>query len=121
MKILLSCVNTVVSLIGFDLETGAGFWFAPEGFLREEERTFITSDYFLRGALPLEDGSMLLGGSSLRRENGKGMAVLRLMPNGAVHEYPLAPAGEIYDILPWQNRLMRPVVRGHFNPASISG
>jgi hypothetical protein len=83
--------------------------FNSAGFLREEERIFITGDYFLRGALPLEDGSMLLGGSSLRRENGKGMAVLRLMPHGEIREYPVAPAGEIYDILPWSSRLMRPV------------
>ncbi len=82
--------------------------FTPEGLLREEERIFITSDYFLRGALPLEDGGMLLGGSSLRRENNKGMAVLRLMPDRSIREYPVAPAGEIYDILPWQSRLMRP-------------
>jgi len=81
--------------------------FADKGFLREEERVHITGDYFLRGIMPLEDGSMLLGGSALRRQNGKGVARLRWTPGGAVREYPVARVGEIYDILPWRSAMMR--------------
>jgi len=83
--------------------------FTGNGQLREEERIPITRDYFLRGAMPLEDGSLLLGGSSLRRQDNKGMALLRLMPDGAVREYPVARTGEIYDILPWQSAMMRSI------------
>jgi hypothetical protein len=83
--------------------------FSDRGFLREEERVPVTKDYFLRGILPLEDGSLLLGGSALRKQAGKGMALLRLTPDGAVREYPVARIGEIYDILPWRDALMRAV------------
>jgi hypothetical protein len=83
--------------------------FAGNGFLHVEERVHITGDYFLRGILPLEDGSLLLGGSSLRRQNGKGMALLRWTPDGAVREYRVARAGEIYDILPWRSAVMRSI------------
>jgi len=83
--------------------------FADNGQLREEERVHITNAYFLRGLMPLEDGSLLLGGSSLRRENGKGMGVLRLMPDGTVREYHVAATGEIYDILPWRSWMMRSI------------
>jgi len=83
--------------------------FTGNGRLHEEERIHITSDHFLRGIMPLEDGSLLMGGSSLRRQNGKGMALLRLMSDGGIREYPVAPAGEIYDILPWQYAMMRSI------------
>ncbi len=85
------------------------FAYNAQGLLVEEARFFISSEYFIRGALPLDDGSWLLGGSSLRREASKGMAVLRLAPDGTVTELPVAAAGEIYDILPWNDAVMRPV------------
>ena len=83
--------------------------FSDRGQLREEERLHITSDYFLRGLMPLEDGGLLLGGSALRGRNSKGMALLRLMPDGVVREYPVARTGEIYDILPWRSAVMRSI------------
>jgi hypothetical protein len=83
--------------------------FTGNGHLREEERIHITNDYFLRGVMPLEGGSLLLGGSALRRQDSKGMALLRLMPDGTVHEYPVARTGEIYDILPWRSSMMRAI------------
>jgi hypothetical protein len=64
-------------------------------------------EYFLRGIMPLADGSLLLEGSSLRRQDSKGMALLHVMPDGAVHTYPVARTGEIYVILPWRSALMR--------------
>ena len=84
------------------------FAYNAQGMLVEESRTLITKDHFLRGALPLEDGSWILGGSSLRRVDSKGMAVFRLMPDGTIHTMHVASAGEIYDILPWNEAIMRP-------------
>ena len=83
--------------------------FDDNGLLREEERIHITNEYFLRGIMPLEDGSMLLGGSALRKQDSKGMALLRLMPDRAVREYRVARSGEIYDILPWRSDMMRSI------------
>jgi hypothetical protein len=78
------------------------------GFV-EEERRFITNEHFLRGALPLEDGSWILGGSHIRRVDSKGMAVFRLHPDGRLETFRVAPVGEIYDILPWDPAIMEPV------------
>ncbi len=85
------------------------FAYNDRGLLVEEKRWFVSGDYFIRGALPLEDGSWLLGGSTVRRSQSKGMAVLRLEPDGTTTALPVAPAGEIYDILPWDDAVMRPV------------
>ena len=79
----------------------------PRGQFVEEERIAVSSDRFLRGALPLEDGGWILGGSSSRRTDGaKGMAVFILDGNNAVQTIPVGPIGEIYDILPWDREIM---------------
>lgn len=86
--------------------------YQDNGILAEEERMPITRDYFLRGALPLAahaGGGWLLGGSSIRDARGKGMALLHREPGGTVREMPIAPAGEIYDILPWDDAVMQGV------------
>lgn len=85
------------------------FTFNERGMLVERERIFITDKHFLRGALPLEDGSWMLGGSSLRRKQDEGMALYRLEAEGKITKLPVASAGEIYDILPWEPAIMSPV------------
>lgn len=76
---------------------------------REEKRIHVTDDHFLRGALPLADGSWLLGGSMVRRAENKGMALYRLYPDDRIEVMPVAAAGEIYDVLPWHAHIMEPV------------
>lgn len=80
-----------------------------QGIFVEEERKLITTEHFLRGALPLEDGRWILGGSSLRKADRAGMGVFILSPDGSIETIPVAPAGEIYDILPWEQSIMKPV------------
>lgn len=87
------------------------FAYTPRGALREEARIPVTRDYFLRGALPLGDGSWLLGGSSLRGREDRGMALLPCGANGPARPVRVAAAGEIYDILPWRDEIMRPLTR----------
>lgn len=82
------------------------FAYNSRDLLVEEERIFITDAHFLRGALPLEDGSWILGGSDRRREDSEGMAVYRLWPDRTISKLRVAGAGEIYDILPWEPGIM---------------
>lgn len=92
------------------------------GFLTLESRQHITSMHFLRGALPLDDGGWLLGGSSQRRKDDRGMALYRLRPDFSVEELYVAEAGEIYDILPWDEALMPAVTRILYNlPSTEDG
>ena len=86
-----------------------GFAYNAHGLLVEEERIHITDDHFLRGALPLDDGSWLLGGSHIRTDQSTGMALYHLHKNGGIEALHVAAAGEIYDILPWNGAVMGPV------------
>lgn len=85
------------------------FAYSGRGQLEEKGRVRITTDHFLRGVLPLEDGGWVLGGSAVRRADGHGMALFRLDAGGAIETLPVAAAGEIYDILPWEAAIMEPV------------
>lgn len=85
------------------------FAYNTRGMLVEEETLHITDKHFLRGALPLKDGDWLLGGSHMRRDEGAGMALYRLSASGKITMLPVARSGEIYDILPWRDEVMRPV------------
>lgn len=78
----------------------------------EEERIAVTASHFLRGALPLEDGGWILGGSVARRtDNNAGMELYHLDGKGGLETIPVGPVGEIYDILPWNQEIMLPVSR----------
>lgn len=85
------------------------FSFNARGMLVEQETRHVTDAHFLRGALPLGDGSWILGGSHIRHVEGSGMALYRLEVDGNITALPVAAAGEIYDILPWRDEIMRPV------------
>ena len=87
------------------------FGYSEHGTLCEEARIPITKEYFLRGALPLANGDWLLGGSSVRKQSSKGMGLLLYGADGSVSDLHVAAAGEIYDILPWDDALMRPLAR----------
>lgn len=76
------------------------------GLLHEVRRWKITDSHFLRGCLRLPDG-WLLGGSSQRHQTeGGGLMLYHLADDGSVTEHPLGGAGEIYDIIPWDDALM---------------
>lgn len=87
---------------------GEFYRFTPDddGQLRRVGLRKVTNSHFLRGVLRVEDG-WLLGGSSRRHQkDGGGMSLIRLPDSGATEELPVAGAGEIYDILPWDDALM---------------
>ena len=82
----------------------------PHGLLQETARWHVTDAHFLRGAL--HDGThWLLGGSSVRREAGASpMSLYRFdQGSGEAECMKVAGAGEIYDILPWDDEIMRPL------------
>lgn len=85
------------------------FVFNERGMLIEKEARHISDAHFLRGALPLPDGSWVLGGSHIRHVEGSGMVLYRLATGGGISILPVAPVGEVYDILPWRDDIMRPV------------
>ena len=73
----------------------------------------ICDDHFLRGCLRVPGGWML-GGSSTRHVKDDvftGMLVYFLSDNGRVEWRQIAPVGEIYDILLWDEKLMRSVAQ----------
>ncbi|MDL2216370.1 hypothetical protein LJB81_01390, partial [Desulfovibrio sp. OttesenSCG-928-M14] len=69
MKVLLSCVNSVVSLIGFDLDKKQAFWYSPADRVRCCGATYDQG----RGAL------------LLTHEN----AVTRIQASGQIEQFPL--------------------------------
>jgi hypothetical protein len=88
------------------------FALTGRGMFSEERIWPVTKRHFLRGALKDQDGSWLLGGSSLRGRDGRvsGAALFRLEPgSGAVRQMHVAKVGEIYEVLPWRDEVMRPL------------
>ncbi len=95
--------------------TGTLYRFTPalNGSLNFDKEWHITENHFLRGALRVADG-WILGGSSRREKDTQtqsGMAIFHLNDNGELNEHQVAPVGEIYDILPWNNYIMRGVAK----------
>ena len=89
----------------------------PDGTVRETGRFQVTNDHFLRGAYNT-DGGWYLGGSSTR--HGEVMAdtieIYRLETDtGRVEKRSIPGNGEIYDILPWRDDVMQPIIRKHFS------
>ncbi len=89
--------------------------FSPtdEGQLEQVASWHITDDHFLRGCLRVP-GGWILGGSSTRHVEGdtsSGMLLYFLSDDGQVEYHQVAPVGEIYDILPWNECLMRSVAK----------
>ncbi len=85
---------------------------AANGTLNFDCSWSITKRHFLRGALRIDNG-WLLGGSSRRESDSKnsGMMLFYLDDNGSISEHSVANAGEIYEILPWDNNIMRSVAK----------
>lgn len=80
------------------------------GALAEVRRERITSVHFLRGVCPLDD-DWYLGGSVSRHTWAKCDAIYRFRESAATVDRKLLPiAGEIYDILPWEDDILRPLV-----------
>lgn len=87
------------------------------GLVREARRYQVTEDHFLRGACRC-DGGWFLGGSSTR--HGQVMSntieIYRLeTATGRVERRSIPGTGEIYDILPWREEVMQPLIRRHFS------
>ncbi len=114
----LNCPHSMVEHEGHiyccSSSTGDFYRFAPtaHGGLNFEQQWKVTDSHFLRGALRVEDG-WLLGGSSRREAHakGSGMVLFHLDDTGNVTTFDVAGAGEIYDIIPWNESVMRKVAK----------
>ncbi len=91
--------------------------FTKSGELTEKSRFDITDDHFLRGAYKASDG-WFLGGSSFRH----GMTISNSMEvyflkesNGEIEKKALGISGEIYDILPWNDEILQPIIEKHLS------
>ncbi len=91
--------------------------FTKSGELTEKSRFNITDDHFLQGAYKAGD-NWFLGGSSVRHN--------RIIPNsmevyffneatGIIEKKELGIPGEIYDVLPWKNEILQPIIEKHFS------
>ncbi len=83
----------------------------PSGLLYEAARWKVSDTHFIRGAL--HDGERwLLGGSSIRRLKEQSPMSLYTLDehSGAITCDTVAGAGEIYDVLPWDDAVMAALV-----------
>ena len=84
--------------------------------LREKTRFEVTADHFLRGAYYV-DGHFFLGGSTRRHGQviAKNIEIYKIkMSSGEIEKRQLKMEGEIYDILPWKDNIMQPIIKHHF-------
>lgn len=81
------------------------------GLLTETNRWRVADTHFLRGALPNDHG-WFLGGSTIRHENRSDMSLFDLNTDtGRAEKLFVGKAGEIYDVLPWKDEIIRPLTR----------
>ncbi len=87
------------------------------GSLREVFRHQVTTEHFLRGAHPTGD-VWFLGGSSRRHGEivANSMALYQFDEHtGKTEKQYLGGQGEIYDVLPWDEELLEPIIAKHFS------
>lgn len=85
------------------------------GLIRELDRFQISKDHFVRGILPVE-GNWLIGGSSTRHgeQLSRTLELYRLDPaSGSIENRVVGGAGEIYDVLPWHDDVLMPLIERH--------
>jgi len=95
------------------------FEFDAHGVMHERKRIHVTDQHFLRGVFRTGDG-WLLGGSSVR--HGEVMARTTALyhlneASGKIESRTVAGPGEIYDVLPWQDDVLQPIIAQHFASA----
>jgi hypothetical protein len=91
--------------------------FSGTGTLIEKSQFKITQDHFLRGACHVENG-WFLGGSTFRHEQLIAENVELYYFNASsetIQRKEIQGKGEIYDILPWNDEIMTPVIKHHFS------
>ena len=87
--------------------------FNESGTLRSSKNIPVTQDHFLRGACR-SGGKWYLGGSTARHNMAasRNMAVYRVNESsGTIERRPLPTTGEIYDIVPWNEDIMEPIIK----------
>lgn len=86
------------------------------GLVQERRRHPVTQSHFLRGAYRVSSG-WLLGGSCFRRgpKQSDHMEIYLLdETSGSVTVKRIELMGEIYDILPWHEDILRPLIARNF-------
>jgi hypothetical protein len=90
--------------------------FNDSGTLTEIFNFKVTDNHFLRGALKTEE-RWFLGGSSFRHGELLSEDVEIYLLNeltGIVQKKSIPGKGEIYDILPWKDEIMEPIIDRYF-------
>ncbi len=96
--------------------------FSGTGTLIEKSQHKITEDHFLRGACYMQDG-WFLGGSTFRHEQliAENVEIYYFnMLSETIQKKEIQGKGEIYDILPWKDEIMAPIIKNHFSQSSTS-
>ncbi len=91
--------------------------FTKSGELTEKSQFKITDDHFLRGAYNTSDG-WFLGGSSVRHSKiiSNSMEIYFFKEStGKIEKKTLGVPGEIYDVLPWNDEILQPIIEKHFS------
>jgi hypothetical protein len=86
--------------------------FNKNGTLFEKSQFKVTNDHFLRGAC-YSNGSWFLGGSTNRHGKviSENVEIYHLTPSsGNLIKKEISGSGEIYDILPWRDEIMTPIL-----------
>jgi hypothetical protein len=93
--------------------------FTADGTVIEKSQHKITENHFLRGAYAVEDG-WFLGGSSRRQGElvAENIEIYHFDTiSETVQKKQIQGKGEIYDILPWKDEIMAPIIEHHFSPS----
>jgi hypothetical protein len=91
--------------------------FSGTGTLIEKAQRKITEDHFLRGACYMQDG-WFLGGSTFRHEQliAENVEIYYFnILTETIQKKEIQGKGEIYDILPWKDEIMAPIIKNHFS------
>ena len=90
--------------------------FSGTGTLIEKSHHNITEDHFLHGACFFDNG-WFLGGSTFRHDEliAENIEIYYFDTLGQkVQKKEIQGKGEIYDILPWHDEIMKPIIKNHF-------
>jgi hypothetical protein len=91
--------------------------FSSTGTLIEKSQHKITEDHFLRGAC-FSDSGWFLGGSTFRHNKliAENIEIYYFdIISQTVQKKEIQGKGEIYDILPWNDEIMNPIIKHHFS------
>lgn len=136
MRVLLSCVNSLVSLVGFDTDLGRAFWYCPGNMVRacgacyDGQDLLIASDGFITRITPAGVSQQVLPGPhpnlahSIHRigemigvvDTGNARVLVQPSPSSFPASSAGGPAITLDPLEGWENRPMDPIHLNDFLP-----